>query len=602
MGMLLMVCSAIAALCVAGAVGSPWMVAAVALAGVVAAACSVVTGFSIRDLVRSCKQVKQVKEEGLVTVQSLQPVLTPVTPNVSEVGKRVSYGITAAGTAAAAGAGGYFATQAVGNGVLAGASAYASTVAAAIKAAVASAVGTGTAVGKAVGTGTGAGIGGKVAGKAAGLAAKAALAEAVDITAAGSGTGVGVAVVIEGAKAATASATFGGTGVYASAATAGEAAAKAFGAATGATLTMSEVLSGNAGTAVASAGNAVGWAAGDGVGGAGGVAEAAVGGIWGVKVAEVEVAGLAAEAARAGGTGAVAVEGTIATGIGGTGITANVQVAAAKASGAKAAAAVVTITGGAAALAFIPYALMAFSILISVCTIIQTIADLYSAKVPDLLNHDEIEDYKHEKKAGMRMLKWLTPPLAASPKYRLLMALACIAITICVALLLPLSAGTIAAIAPPLVSCLFYGYAAYACKRRGRKKSVIPDTSPCIETTAEPLEQSPPSTPEQEVCADPTVTALVHNTQDWEPVAKTVDAGQEWVPTQQGPVGVKEAGVDGTSQAPSDKTADIMKSLEQDAGFLRAAGDLFQAMTQGADDTQDWEPVAKTVAQPSRAR
>ncbi|WP_238523307.1 hypothetical protein [Anaplasma centrale] len=128
MGMLLMVCSVIAALCVAGTVAltSPWMVA---MAGVAAVLWAVITGFSIRDLVRSCKQVKQVKEEGLVTVQSLQPVLTPVTPNpkMSEVGKRVGYGvvqavtgeavgygvaaavgdgITAAGTAAAAGAGG----------------------------------------------------------------------------------------------------------------------------------------------------------------------------------------------------------------------------------------------------------------------------------------------------------------------------------------------------------------------------------------------------------------------------------------------------------------------------------------------------------------
>ncbi|WP_081440559.1 hypothetical protein [Anaplasma centrale] len=363
MGMLLMVCSAIAALCVAGTLASnPVGIAAVALAGVVAAVYSVVTGFSIRDLVRSCKQVKQVKEEGLVTVQSLQPVLTPVTPNpkMSEVGKRVGYGITAAGTAAAAGAGGYFATQA------------------------------------AVGYG---------------------------ITAAGTAAATGA----------------GGNGLVASI-----------------------------------------WR----------FLEEVVGTLLGVS-----------------GTGAAATAGTVA----------------------------------ACACAFLPYALMAFSILVSVCSVIQSIADLYSAKVPvtskcfssvidnykdtkdykggpDLLNHDEIEDYKQEKKAGMRMLKWLTPPLAASPTCRILTAAAGVVMVIAAAFLCsPLPCTCTIAIVAPLVSCLFYGYAAYACKRRGRK-SVIPDTSPCIETTAEPLEQSPPSTPEQEVCADPTVTALVHNTQDWEPV------------------------------------------------------------------------------------
>ncbi|WP_458692653.1 hypothetical protein [Anaplasma centrale] len=564
MGMLLMVCSAIAALCVVSLASNPVGIAAVALAGVVAAVYSVVTGFSIRDLVRSCKQVKQVKEEGLVTVQSLQPVLTPITPNISEVGKRVGYGITAAGTAAAAGAGGYFATQAaVGGGVLAGASAYASTVAAAIKAAVANVVGTGTAVGKAVGTAWGVGAG-------------VVTASATVKTA---GTAVGNAALIAGKTAAEAAVdAVAKIGVGASAATAGEAAAKAFGAATGA-------------EAVAKAAGATSWVAvggkvAVGAGSGADVAKAVAYGVSGEVAKEVGLgngvqglaawtsAGVAKVGAEAGGItveasgvyagvgsvsakgvvyaeGTVAVSGTVsakASVLGGCGITAKAGFGAGTASAAAEGevtgggtwAAAVTITAGAAALAFIPYALMAFSILINVCTIIQTIADLYSAKVPvtdkcfssvidnykdtkdykggpDLLNHDEIEDYKQEKKAGMRMLKWLTPPLAASPKYRLLMALACIAITICVALLLPLTAWTIAAIAPPLVSCLFYGYAAYACKRRGRK-SVIPDTSPCIETTAEPLEQSPPSTPEQEVCADPTVTALVHNTQDWEPV------------------------------------------------------------------------------------
>ncbi|ACZ49167.1 hypothetical protein ACIS_00561 [Anaplasma centrale str. Israel] len=486
MGMLLMVCSAIAALCVAVAVGSPWMIAAVALAGVMAAACSVVTGFSIRDLVRSCKQVKQVKEEGLVTVQSLQPVLTPITPNISEVGKRVGYGITAAGTAAAAGAGGYFATQAVGNGVLAGASAYASTVAAAIKAAVANVVGTGTAVGKAVGTAWGVGAG-------------VVTASATVKTA---GTAVGNAALIAGKTAAEAAVdAVAKIGVGASAATAGEAAAKAFGAATGA-------------EAVAKAAGATSWVAvggkvAVGAGSGADVAKAVAYGVSGEVAKEVGLgngvqglaawtsAGVAKVGAEAGGItveasgvyagvgsvsakgvvyaeGTVAVSGTVsakASVLGGCGITAKAGFGAGTASAAAEGevtgggtwAAAVTITAGAAALAFIPYALMAFSILVSVCTIIQTIADLYSAKVPvtskcfssvidnykdtkdykggpDLLNHDEIEDYKQEKKAGMRMLKWLTPPLAASPKYRLLMALACIAITICVALLLPLTA------------------------------------------------------------------------------------------------------------------------------------------------------------------
>ncbi|WP_238523231.1 hypothetical protein [Anaplasma centrale] len=323
MGMLLMVCSVIAALCVAGTVAltSPWMVA---MAGVAAVLWAVITGFSIRDLVRSCKQVKQVKEEGLVTVQSLQPVLTPVTPNVSEVGKRVGYGITAAGTAAAAGAGGYFATQA------------------------------------AVGYG---------------------------ITAAGTAAATGA----------------GGNGLVASI-----------------------------------------WR----------FLEEVVGTLLGVS-----------------GTGAAATAGTVA----------------------------------ACACAFLPYALMAFSILVSVCSVIQSIADLYSAKVPvtskcfssvidnykdtkdykggpDLLNHDEIEDYKQEKKAGMRMLKWLTPPLAASPTCRILTAAAGVVMVIAAAFLCsPLPCTCTIAIVAPLVSCLFYGYAAYACKRRGRKKSVIPDTSPCME-------------------------------------------------------------------------------------------------------------------------
>ncbi|KAB0453009.1 hypothetical protein FY192_02015, partial [Anaplasma marginale] len=83
MGMLMMVCT-VAALCTimlcTVAACCPPIIAAVAVAGVAAVLFSVITGCSIRDLVESCRQVKQVKEEGLATVQSLQPVLTPVTP------------------------------------------------------------------------------------------------------------------------------------------------------------------------------------------------------------------------------------------------------------------------------------------------------------------------------------------------------------------------------------------------------------------------------------------------------------------------------------------------------------------------------------------
>ncbi|RCL19909.1 hypothetical protein DOS86_02115, partial [Anaplasma marginale] len=91
MGMLMMVCT-VAALCtimlcgVCCTVASPYIIAAVAVAGVAAVLFSVITGCSIRDLVESCRQVKQVKEEGLATVQSLQPVLTPVTPIAERTG------------------------------------------------------------------------------------------------------------------------------------------------------------------------------------------------------------------------------------------------------------------------------------------------------------------------------------------------------------------------------------------------------------------------------------------------------------------------------------------------------------------------------------
>ena len=62
--------------------------AAVAISAVAAVAYLAVTGVSIRDLYRSCEQVIQVKEEGLVTVQSLQPVLTPITP----IAGKINYG------------------------------------------------------------------------------------------------------------------------------------------------------------------------------------------------------------------------------------------------------------------------------------------------------------------------------------------------------------------------------------------------------------------------------------------------------------------------------------------------------------------------------
>ncbi|MFV9893365.1 MAG: hypothetical protein AB8U48_02455, partial [Anaplasma ovis] len=60
--------------------------AVVAVCVAAAVAYLAVTGVSIRDLYRSCKQVIQVKEEGLVTVQSLQPVLTPITPIAGKIG------------------------------------------------------------------------------------------------------------------------------------------------------------------------------------------------------------------------------------------------------------------------------------------------------------------------------------------------------------------------------------------------------------------------------------------------------------------------------------------------------------------------------------
>ena len=73
-------------------VANPGMAAvaavAVAISAVAAVAYLAVTGVSIRDLYKSWQQVIQVKEEGLVTVQSLQPVLTPITP----IAGKINYG------------------------------------------------------------------------------------------------------------------------------------------------------------------------------------------------------------------------------------------------------------------------------------------------------------------------------------------------------------------------------------------------------------------------------------------------------------------------------------------------------------------------------
>ncbi|KAB0451689.1 hypothetical protein FY207_03410 [Anaplasma marginale] len=238
-------------------------------------------------------------------------------------------------------------------------------------------------------------------------------------------------------------------------------------------------------------------------------------------------------------------------------------------------------------------------------------AELHSARVPvvsmqdpvhkkDTTEYDVIENYKPQK---ISRLKWLAPPEAASPTHRILMAVAGVAVVACISILLCCCLpGTIAVVAPPLVSCVFYGLSscvggidAYVYKRKAAKAALPVETSPIV------LGQRASECPEQlqnEVAVETAnmTSDSVQQTQDWEPVAK--DAGQEWEPIQQGPVAAKEA-VDGTSQAPSDK-ADIMKALEKDAGFLSAAENLFQAITA---DPQDWEPVApKTVAQPSRAR
>ncbi|KAA8474136.1 hypothetical protein F0Q53_03355, partial [Anaplasma marginale] len=208
-------------------------------------------------------------------------------------------------------------------------------------------------------------------------------------------------------------------------------------------------------------------------------------------------------------------------------------------------------------------------------------AELHSARVPvvsmqdpvhkkDTTEYDVIENYKPQK---ISRLKWLAPPEAASPTHRILMAVAGVAVVACISILLCCCLpGTIAVVAPPLVSCVFYGLSscvggidAYVYKRKAAKAALPVETSPIV------LGQRASECPEQlqnEVAVETAnmTSDSVQQTQDWEPVAK--DAGQEWEPIQQGPVAAKEA-VDGTSQAPSDK-ADIMKALEKDAGFLSA--------------------------------
>ena len=88
-GKLLCTVAVICAVVLANPVG---IAAVAAVAGAISAVAAVaylaVTGVSIRDLYKSWQQVIQVKEEGLVTVQSLQPVLTPITP----IAGKINYG------------------------------------------------------------------------------------------------------------------------------------------------------------------------------------------------------------------------------------------------------------------------------------------------------------------------------------------------------------------------------------------------------------------------------------------------------------------------------------------------------------------------------
>ncbi|AAV86711.1 hypothetical protein AM773 [Anaplasma marginale str. St. Maries] len=437
MGMLMMVCTVLAMLCTAMilcgvccTVASPYIIAAVAVAGVAAILCSVITGCSIRDLVESCRQVKQVKEEGLATVQSLQPVLTHVTPIAERTGNgRIAKLLTGKAKA---------------------------------EDAAQAAVDQGTAVG---------GTNKVIAGVATSSGIVKVMAEAdpstlKDAIKAVGGTGYGLEGMGAGA-----------------------------------------VAGGVTGTAVVTG---VGIAAG----------------IWYLKSC---VAGCAAKCAAA-----CACAATCCTN-----------------SGASCCAAVVlgcvcTAAAACCTVAFIPYALMAFSILISICTVIQTVADLYSARVPvvsmqdpvhkrDTTEYDVIENYKPQK---ISRIKWLAPPEAASPTHRILMAVAGVAVVACISILLCCCLPTIAVVVPPLVSCVFYGLSscvggidAYVYKRKAAKAALPVETSPIV------LGQRASECPEQlqnEVAVETAnmTSDSVQQTQDWEPVAK--DAGQEWEPTQRG--------------------------------------------------------------------
>ncbi|ACM49417.1 Hypothetical protein AMF_571 [Anaplasma marginale str. Florida] len=402
MGMLMMVCT-VAALCTimlcTVAACCPPIIAAVAVAGVAAVLFSVITGCSIRDLVESCRQVKQVKEEGLATVQSLQPVLTPVTPIAERTGnRRIAKLLTGKAKA---------------------------------EDAAQAAVDQGTAVG------------------------------GTNKVIAGVATSSGIVKVMAEADPSTL-----------------KDATKAVG-----TTPSTATCVGTCASALA-----------------GGVTGTAV--VTGVGIAAC-VAGLGVAAVAAGTAGFVAAG----------------------------------------------LAVGAFSILISICTVIQTVAELHSARVPvvsmqdpvhkrDTTEYDVIENYKPQK---ISRIKWLAPPEAASPTHRILMALAGAAVVVLVAFLLPPIPWIIGVIAPPLVSCVFYGLSscvggidAYVYKRKAAKAALPVETSPIV------LGRRASECPEQlqdDVAANMTVEAanmtsdsVQADPQDWEPVAK--DA--EWEPIQRG--------------------------------------------------------------------
>ncbi|WP_447582111.1 hypothetical protein [Anaplasma marginale] len=149
-----------------------------------------------------------------------------------------------------------------------------------------------------------------------------------------------------------------------------------------------------------------------------------------------------------------------------------------------------------------------------------------------------IENYKPQK---ISRIKWLAPPEAASPTRRLLMAVAGVAVVACISILLCCCLPTIAVVAPPLVSCVFYGLSscvggidAYVYKRKAAKAALPVETSPIV------LGRRASECPEQlqdDVAANMTVEAanmtsdsVQADPQDWEPVAK--DA--EWEPIQRG--------------------------------------------------------------------